>query len=69
MNIDMSAEELAFQAEVSDLYELNEHKEKLQHALNEFRKSRDYDFAVLMVITSPIFILVTSIFSGNAPES
>jgi len=37
------------QAEVSDLYELNEHKEKLQHALNEFRKSRDYDFAVLMV--------------------
>jgi len=37
------------QAEVSDLYELNEHKEDLQIALKAFRESKEFDFAVLMV--------------------
>ena len=37
------------QAEVSDIYELNEHKEELQKALSEFRESKGFDFAVLMV--------------------
>jgi len=37
------------QAEVSDLYELNEHKDALKKALKEFKEGRDYDFAVLMV--------------------
>ena len=37
------------QAEVSDLYELNEHKDGLKKALQEFKEGRDYDFAVLMV--------------------
>ncbi len=37
------------QAEVSDLYELNNHKEELKAALKDFRESRAFDFAVLMV--------------------
>jgi manganese-dependent inorganic pyrophosphatase len=37
------------QAEVSDLYELNNHKDDLQKALKEFRESRAFDFSVLMV--------------------
>jgi manganese-dependent inorganic pyrophosphatase len=37
------------QAEVSDINELNEHKEELQKALNVYRKDKDFDFAVLMV--------------------
>jgi manganese-dependent inorganic pyrophosphatase len=37
------------QAEVSDIYELNEHKDELQNALSDFRESKGFDFAVLMV--------------------
>jgi len=37
------------QAEVSDIYELNEHKDDLQNALSDFRESKGFDFAVLMV--------------------
>jgi len=37
------------QAEVSDLYELNKHKNELQTALSDFRESKEFDFAVLMV--------------------
>ena len=37
------------QAEVSDIYELNEHKDELQIALSDFRESKGFDFAVLMV--------------------
>lgn len=37
------------QAEVSDIYELNKHKDALQKALIKFRESRDFDFVVLMV--------------------
>ena len=37
------------QAEVSDLYELNNHKDDLQKALKEFSESRAFDFSVLMV--------------------
>lgn len=37
------------QAEVSDLYELNNHKEELRIALKDFRETRAFDFAVLMV--------------------
>ena len=37
------------QAEVSDLYELNNHREELKKGLKEFRESRAFDFAVLMV--------------------
>ncbi|MDO9546710.1 MAG: DHH family phosphoesterase [Pelolinea sp.] len=37
------------QAEVSDIYELNEHKDELQSALGDFRTSKGFDFAVLMV--------------------
>jgi manganese-dependent inorganic pyrophosphatase len=37
------------QAEVSDLYELNKHKEELQKALSDFRESKSFDFSVLMV--------------------
>ena len=37
------------QAEVSDLYELNNHRDKLKKGLKEFRESRAFDFAVLMV--------------------
>ena len=37
------------QAEVSDLYELNKHKNELQTALSDFRESKGFDFAVLMV--------------------
>lgn len=37
------------QAEVSDLYELNKHREELKKALRDFRESRAFDFAVLMV--------------------
>lgn len=37
------------QAEVSDLYELNKHKDELQTALSDFRESKSFDFAVLMV--------------------
>lgn len=37
------------QAEVSDLYELDEHLNPLTEALEDMRKSKGYDFAVLMV--------------------
>jgi len=37
------------QAEVSDLYELNEHKNELKNALSDFRERKGFDFAVLMV--------------------
>jgi manganese-dependent inorganic pyrophosphatase len=37
------------QAEVSDLYELNEHLEPLRDALQELRERRSLDFAMLMV--------------------
>lgn len=37
------------QAEVSDLYELNKHKDDLKKALKDFRETRAFDFAVLMV--------------------
>lgn len=37
------------QVEVSDLYELNKYKEELQIALKDFRESKGFDFAVLMV--------------------
>jgi len=37
------------QAEVSDLYELNEHLEPLEHALQELKERRSLDFAMLMV--------------------
>ncbi|MCD6355893.1 MAG: DHH family phosphoesterase [Anaerolineaceae bacterium] len=37
------------QAEVSDLYELNEHQLELQDALSSFKDGHGYDFAVLMV--------------------
>jgi manganese-dependent inorganic pyrophosphatase len=37
------------QAEVSDINELNEHRAELQDALSVYRKSKDFDFAVLMV--------------------
>ena len=37
------------QAEVSDINELNEHKEDLQKALKMYRKGTGFDFAVLMI--------------------
>ncbi|MBW6467022.1 MAG: DHH family phosphoesterase [Brevefilum sp.] len=37
------------QAEVSDLYELNEHLEPLRQALQELKERRSLDFAMLMV--------------------
>jgi len=37
------------QAEVSDLYELNKHKDELKKALKDFRERRAFDFTVLMV--------------------
>ncbi len=37
------------QAEVSDLYELNEYLEPLRDALQELRERRSLDFAMLMV--------------------
>ena len=34
---------------MSDIYELNKYKNELQTALGEFRESKGFDFAVLMV--------------------
>ena len=53
------------QAEVSDLYELSEHLDKLQAALESLRESKGLDFAMLMV--TDVVRGMSRLLTVNAP--